>query len=120
VDSRPRPDGTWSGTAAVPQSAVPGPGFVRARCLVPNGTKAMFSYPAVAVDMRSFRRLEVSPGTTVRAGTTLEVTAVGACPSPCWPTRSMGMAASRSMGTRFGQCDARFDARRVTRSALVR
>jgi len=53
---------------------------------------------------------EMKTGNPIRDAT---VDALGHPANNCWPTRSMEMAASRSMGTRFGRRDAEFDATRV-------
>ena len=76
----PDADGRWSITVPVSDSTALGPQTAHAACKTPDRARIAFRYPPVPINVTTYRRLEVSPATTVAAGTTLDVSAVGACP----------------------------------------
>lgn len=53
-----------------------------AYCALRSLVRRVFQYEPVNVEISTYRRIEVAPGTTVRGGTTLDVTPVGRCPFP--------------------------------------
>jgi hypothetical protein len=57
-----------------------GPEDVGATCVVAIDSATIFDYPPVPIEVTTVRHLQVSPGTTVTAGTTLTVSSVGPCP----------------------------------------
>jgi len=78
----PAADGSWRRTVAVGDSTRLGTRRAYASCEPRSRIRARFTYEPVTVHIRTFRRMNVSPGTTIRAGTTLDVTSVGACAVP--------------------------------------
>jgi hypothetical protein len=64
----------------VADSTALGAQTAHAGCKTPDRVRIAFTYPPVPVTVTTDRRLQVSPGTTVTAGTTLDISAVGACP----------------------------------------
>jgi hypothetical protein len=78
-------DGVWTMTAVVPMTS-PGPSKVMAWC-EPSagsvGSEVEFDYPGVPVSVSSPFRLDVLQGTSVVAGTRIQVNLVGGgCPNP--------------------------------------
>ena len=77
----PKPDGSWSAGGVVGDGAQVGFVPVSAACVTGADKAEVFSYPAVHIQVKTYRHLRVTPGTTVSAGTTLTVFSIGACPS---------------------------------------
>ena len=80
--AHPGVDQRWRVTVPVGDSTMLGSRLASAVCSPSPGTAPIFEYRPVTVDVKSWRRMQVAPGTAVRPGTTLDVTAVGACPYP--------------------------------------
>jgi hypothetical protein len=79
-DTSPDADGSWRLTGTVDQSSPIGLVPVQAACEATPDEDEVFSYRAVKIEMDTFRHLRVTPGTTVRAGTTMTIASIGACP----------------------------------------
>lgn len=77
----PEVDGSWSIVDTVGEGTDVGKVDLHADCVTNPRKIEVFSYPAVPVQVNTFRHLRVTPSTTVVAGTTLRVFSVGSCPS---------------------------------------
>lgn len=78
----PNREGHWSATVQVDPSTPLGSQLATATCLTPDLVRSTFNYYDVPVTVNTFYRLQVSPSTSVRAGTRLDVKAIGPCTSP--------------------------------------
>jgi hypothetical protein len=76
----PATSGAWSLVRTVDQSTLIGTVPIAAECVATPSQYEVFTYPPVTVKVNTFRHLRVTPGTIVRAGTTLAVSSVGPCP----------------------------------------
>ncbi len=79
-DITPRADGSWTATAKVGDSTMLGMRRADAVCATRGTHDIVFSYPPVAVRVRTFRRLRISPSTVARPGDRLTVLASAGCP----------------------------------------
>ncbi len=77
----PGSDGSWSAVVPVIDAAQVGDVSVSATCVTGIDREELFSYPAVHIEVNTYRHLHVTPSTTIRAGTTLTITSIGPCPS---------------------------------------
>jgi hypothetical protein len=77
----PQSDGSWSVVDTVGEGTDVGTVDLQADCDTTPSKVDVFSYPAVPIQVNTFRHLRVTPGTTVVAGTTLTVFSVGSCPA---------------------------------------
>lgn len=76
----PKSDGSWSAVVPVIDASEVGDVLVGATCTTGADTEQVFSYPAVHIQVNTYRHLRVTPGTTVSAGTSLNVFSMGPCP----------------------------------------
>ena len=94
----PDASGSWTATTTVGNSTVLGKQRVTAVCVTGAKTRPVFTYPMAAVNVATFRSLQVAPATTVAPGATLVVTPLGGCAPPAIssPDLTLGLPAGSS------------------------
>ena len=97
----PAADGSWRRTVTVGDSTLLGSRTAYARCEPRSQLRSLFTYEPVLVQIRTFRRMNVAPGTAVRAGTTLDVSSAGACAVPANAQAQVALQAPPGTATTF-------------------